>query len=97
MINQLISIQGIKQWSLTLPGAPVTMAFVPVTSQALNLVALALNLESGGCVQLYSGPQLMHSFITSDPISSLMFGRYGQEEHALVSVSNGKIFQYFLL
>lgn len=75
---------------MALPGSPVTMAFVPLTGQALNLIGVSVSLESGGCVLLYSGPQLMNSFIVNDVISSLVFGRYGQEEHALVSVSNSK-------
>uniref|UniRef100_A0A1B6E6Y3 Uncharacterized protein n=1 Tax=Clastoptera arizonana TaxID=38151 RepID=A0A1B6E6Y3_9HEMI len=85
---QCFSLKGNKQWSVTLPGAPITMTMVPVTTQALNLVAVAINKPSGGCLHLYAGPQLMHAFVTSDPVSSLVFGRYGQEEHALVSISN---------
>ncbi|XP_075223817.1 Bardet-Biedl syndrome 1 [Lycorma delicatula] len=86
---QCFSTKGVKQWSNTLPGSPVTMCSVPLTGLALNLVAVSVATETGGSLLLYSGPQLMHSFVTSYPVSAITFGRYGQEEHALVSVTSG--------
>ncbi|XP_046658701.1 Bardet-Biedl syndrome 1 protein homolog [Homalodisca vitripennis] len=86
---QCYSLKGVKQWSVILPGSPVTLASVPLVHQALHLVAVAVTIDTGGCVLLYSGPQLMHSFITPQHVSALVFGRYGREEHALVSVSDG--------
>lgn len=75
---------------MDLPGSPVAAVSVPLTSQARHLVAVAITMTTGGCVLLYSGPQLMHSFVTPTPISALVFGRYGREEHALVTVSDGE-------
>ncbi|RZF38275.1 hypothetical protein LSTR_LSTR008998 [Laodelphax striatellus] len=86
---QSYSTKGIKQWSTTLPGAPVDVCCVPLQGLALNLVAVSVSTDSGGSILLYSGPQLMHSFNTPTPVSALVFGRYGQEEHALCSVTTG--------
>lgn len=83
-------LEGVAQWSVDLPGTPVTMTPVSLTHQALHLVAVTVTIDTGGCVLLYAGPQLMHSFLTPQPISALVFGRYGREEHALVSVSEGE-------
>lgn len=83
-------VKGMKQWAVELPGSPVASASVSITSQALQLVAVAVTTESGGSVLLYAGPQLMHSFHSLHPVSALIFGQYGREEHALVMVTDGK-------
>lgn len=66
------------------------MCPVPLIGLALNLVAVSVTTDTGGTLLLYSGPQLMHSFLTSYPVSAVTFGRYGQEDHALVSVTSSK-------
>jgi hypothetical protein len=56
---------------------------------ALHLIAVALN---NGTVVLYNGPDLIHVITSSDPISSMVFGTYGREEHALILVSTSNYF-----
>lgn len=36
-----------KQWSVSLPGSPVTVASVPLSNLALHLVAVAVTIETG--------------------------------------------------
>ncbi|KAL1129834.1 hypothetical protein AAG570_012778 [Ranatra chinensis] len=82
---QSISMKGRKQWSVSLPGNVTCMTAMPLTGLALNLIAVALD---NGAVHLYNGAQLCYAFNMSDHISSMIFGQYGREEHALVSISS---------
>nr|XP_018912244.1 PREDICTED: Bardet-Biedl syndrome 1 protein [Bemisia tabaci] len=83
------TIQGMKQWSVELPGIPITLASIPIMSLSLKLVAVSCRFrdEKTSHLFFYSGPQLMHSIATPQPVSAIIFGPYGQGESALITIS----------
>lgn len=82
-----IKLKGRKYWTISLHADPLSMTGIPIAGLALDLVAVSL---SDGSILFYNGANLVHTITTADPISSMIFGRYGQEEHALISISSSK-------
>ena len=64
------------------------MTPITLLHQGMTLVAVAL---TGGTVNLYSGRQVMDTIKTTDTVSGILFGRFGQEEHSLILVTISKI------
>ncbi|XP_066905188.1 Bardet-Biedl syndrome 1 protein isoform X2 [Halyomorpha halys] len=88
------NLQGQKYWTISLPADPLSMTGIPIAGLALDLVAVSL---SDGSIHFYNGANLVHTITTTDPVSSMIFGRYGQEEHALISISSSGMLDIRLL
>jgi len=79
--------QGKKQWEVRLPSAPTTLTPIPLPHQSATLVAVALN---GGHLHFYHGRQLVDTLRAQQTVSGMVFGRFGQEENALIMFSVGE-------
>ncbi|KAI5741467.1 hypothetical protein M8J76_013923 [Diaphorina citri] len=88
---QGFGLKGKKQWTIKLPGQPMCMTLVALKFLSLNLVAVSCQVSrndaKSGSLFLYSGPQLVHALSYPEPLSGVIFGQFGLEEHALVTVS----------
>uniref|UniRef100_A0A8D9BD26 Bardet-Biedl syndrome 1 protein n=1 Tax=Cacopsylla melanoneura TaxID=428564 RepID=A0A8D9BD26_9HEMI len=88
---QGFSFKGKKQWSTKLPGGPMCMTLITLKFLSLHLVAVSCQVSrndaKAGTLLLYSGPQLVHALIYPNPLSGVLFGQFGLEEHALVTVA----------
>ena len=80
-----MKLQGRKYWTVSLPADPLTITGIPLAGLALDLIAVSL---SDGNIYFYNGSNLVHTITTNDFVSSMVFGKYGQEEHALISISS---------
>ncbi|XP_034243484.1 Bardet-Biedl syndrome 1 protein homolog [Thrips palmi] len=78
---QCYSKKGKLQWMINLPAAACALCPVPLPHQSATLVAVSLN---GGLLQLYNGRQLVDVIKAPQSVSGLVFGRFGQEENALI-------------
>lgn len=72
---------------INLPAAACALCPVPLPHQSATLVAVSLN---GGLLQLYNGRQLVDVIKAPQSVSGLVFGRFGQEENALIMFTVGK-------
>ncbi|XP_024084124.1 Bardet-Biedl syndrome 1 protein homolog isoform X2 [Cimex lectularius] len=79
------NMKGRKYWAVKLPDNPLYMTDILLSSFALHLIAVAL---SKGNIYFYNDSTLVHVLTTLEPIYSMIFGKYGQEEHALISISS---------
>ncbi|BES90328.1 bardet-Biedl syndrome 1 [Nesidiocoris tenuis] len=78
------NMKGRKYWAIRLPDNPLHMMATPLPNLALTLIAV--NLARGN-INLYNDSHLVYVITTQEPIHSMVFGRYGQEEHALLSIA----------
>ncbi|KAK3932957.1 Bardet-Biedl syndrome 1 protein-like protein [Frankliniella fusca] len=78
---QCISKKGKLQWVVTLPAAACALCPIPLPHQSTTLIAVSLN---GGLLQLYNGRQLVDVIKATQSVSGLAFGKFGQEENALI-------------
>ncbi|KAE8740184.1 hypothetical protein FOCC_FOCC014304 [Frankliniella occidentalis] len=78
---QCFSKKGKLQWVVTLPAAACALCPIPLPHQSTTLVAVSLN---GGLLQLYNGRQLVDVIKAPQSVSGLVFGKFGQEENALI-------------
>lgn len=88
--NSSIS-QGKLQWTVTLPSAACAICPIPLPHQSVTLIAVSL---TGGLLQLYNGRQLVDIIKAPQSVSGLAFGRFGQEENALIMFTVGKYFLF---
>lgn len=81
--------QGKLQWTVTLPSAACSLCSIPLPHQSTTLVAVAL---TGGVLQLYHNRQVVDIIKAPQSVSGLVFGRFGQEENALIMFTVGKFY-----
>lgn len=74
-------------WDLKLSSNVIGLLTVPLPHQGLTLIAVAL---TGGLICFYHGKQLVDTIIAADSIAGMLFGRFGQEDHCLILVTNSK-------
>ncbi|XP_073998178.1 Bardet-Biedl syndrome 1 [Rhodnius prolixus] len=83
------NLKGRKYWSVTLPSHPLYMTDIPLVGFALHLLAVSLG---NGNIHFYNGAHIVYVVTNQEPIYSMIFGKYGQEEHALITVTcNGAL------
>lgn len=77
---QCYSKKGKRLWSVALSAPAICMT--PITLSHLGLTLACVAME-GGRVQLYSGKKLVDEFNVPVTVTSMVFGRLGQEDHVL--------------
>lgn len=78
------SKRGKKIWFVGLSERAICMTHIILPHLGITLVAVAL---LGGSVQVYLQKKLVDEFDVSETVTSMIFGRLGQEEHVLVLVT----------
>ncbi|XP_008208801.1 Bardet-Biedl syndrome 1 protein homolog isoform X1 [Nasonia vitripennis] len=78
------SKKGVKLWKVQLLGNPLDMVSLPVPQSGLSLLAISIaNLG----VRIYDQKHLVDTIKTLESVSSLKYGRLGQEERAMAMVT----------
>ncbi|XP_063701971.1 LOW QUALITY PROTEIN: Bardet-Biedl syndrome 1 protein, partial [Culicoides brevitarsis] len=88
------SKRGKKIWFVGLTERAICMTHIILPHLGITLVAVALQ---GGRVQIYLQKKLVDEFDVEETVSSMIFGRLGQEEHVLVLVTITGILQIKIL
>lgn len=68
--------------------------FVQSLSLEITIVSCSITNTDGhikGLILMYSGSTAIHKIPTSDPVTCMVFGKFGQEENALILISCSKI------
>lgn len=78
---QCFSKKGKLQWIVTLPAAACSICQIPLPHQSATIIAVSL---TGGLLQLYNGRQMVDVIKAPQTVSGVVFGRFGQEENALI-------------
>lgn len=78
------SKKGKKLWTVSLPQPAMYMVPIGLEHLSQTLVCVALR---GGAVQMYGQSVLVDQFIAPATVSTMTFGRLGQEEHVLVLIT----------
>ena len=88
MDNQLLnySSKGKLIWSIELSHPISTIVSMDIPERSVNYVAVALQDKS---VRVYDDKTLVDSFVLSDVVSSMRFGKFGRENNALVLITVG--------
>jgi len=84
-------------WNVKLPGDPMCMVnmYVQSISLEMTIVSCAVTNADGhakGLVIMYSGSTVVHKISTLDPVTCIAFGKFGQEENALIMISSSMTF-----
>lgn len=82
------SKRGKRIWFTPLPEKALCLA--PITLLHLSMTLVCVGLANGK-VQLYLQKNMVDEFEVESAISSMIFGRLGQEEHVLILVTEGNI------
>lgn len=82
-------------WNVKLPGDPTCMVNMYVQSLSLEMTVVSCIVTNSdghtkGLVLLYSGSKVIHKISTLDPVTCVVFGKFGQEENALVMISSSE-------
>lgn len=86
------SKRGKKIWFVGLSERAICMTQIMLAHLGITLVAVAL---LGGKVQIYLQKKLVDEFEMAETVTSMIFGRLGQEEHVLVLATICKFFLFF--
>lgn len=81
------SKRGKRIWFTLLPEKVICMTPITLSHLGITLVCVGL---AGGKVQLYLQKKIVDEFEVESPVSSMLFGRLGQEDHVLVLVTESK-------
>lgn len=75
------------------------MAMIDMFVQSLSLEITIVSCivtntdgQTNGLILMYSGSTVIHKIPTSDPVTCMVFGKFGQEENALIMISSSKKF-----
>ncbi|KAF6216036.1 hypothetical protein GE061_000373 [Apolygus lucorum] len=79
------NLKGRKYWTINLPDNPLYMTGIPLPNLALHLTAVCFSRAN---INLYNDSSLVYVIATQEPIHSMVFGKYGQEEHALITIAS---------
>ncbi|XP_076676862.1 BBSome complex member BBS1-like isoform X2 [Andrena cerasifolii] len=82
------SRKGIRLWHVPVPGAILDSVSLPVPQSGLSLLAVS---TAGYGVRVYDGKHHVDTLKMIEPVSTLKYGRMGQEERTMtmVTVSGG--------
>lgn len=85
-------LQCVSLWNVKLPGDPTSMVNMYVQSMSLEMTVVSCNVINTdghlrGLIFLYSGSTVIHKISMPDPVTCIAFGRFGQEENALIMIS----------
>ena len=66
-----------------------------VQSMSLEMTVVSCNVinadgHSRGLVLMYCGSTVIHKIPMPDPVTCIAFGRFGQEENALIMITNSE-------
>lgn len=91
----IILLQCLSLWNVKLPGDPTSMVNMYVQSLSLEMIlvsCIVTNTDGNlkGLVLVYSGSTAIHKIPMPDPVNCIMFGKFGQEENALIMISSSK-------
>lgn len=78
------SKKGKKLWTVSLPQPAMYMVPIGLEHLSQTLVCVALR---GGSVQMYGQSVLVDQFMAPSTVSTMAFGRLGQEDHVLVLIT----------
>lgn len=78
------SKKGKKLWTVSLPHPAMYMIPIGLEHLSQTLVCVALR---GGSVQMYGQSILVDQFMAPSTVSTMIFGRLGQEDHVLVLIT----------
>ncbi|XP_050438790.1 Bardet-Biedl syndrome 1 protein homolog [Adelges cooleyi] len=94
---QCYTLKCASLWNVELPGDPTAMVNMYVQSMSLELTVVACTVTNvdghiKGSILVYSGSTVVHKITMPDPIYCVTFGKFGQEENALLMISSkGKL------
>lgn len=74
--------------------------YVQSMSLEMTLVSCIVTNSEGhtkGMVLIYSGSTVIHKISMPDPVNSMIFGKFGQEENALIMISSSELQLLFFL
>lgn len=80
-------------WNVKLPGDPMSMVNMYVQSMSLEMIIVSCIVTNSeghakGLVLMYSGSTVIHKIPMFDPVTCIVFGKFGQEENALIMISS---------
>ncbi|XP_029343319.1 Bardet-Biedl syndrome 1 protein isoform X2 [Acyrthosiphon pisum] len=94
---QCYTLKCVSLWNVKLPGDPTSMVNMYVQSMSLEMTVVSCNVinadgHSRGLVLMYCGSTVIHKISMPDTVTCITFGRFGQEENALIMINtNGKV------
>lgn len=71
----------------------MTNMYVQSMSLELTIVSCTATNADGrmkGLILMYSGSTVVHKISMLDPVNCIVFGKFGQEENALIMISSSK-------
>ncbi|XP_076675482.1 BBSome complex member BBS1-like isoform X2 [Andrena cerasifolii] len=80
------SKKGIRLWQVLVPGAILDSVSLPVPQSGLSLLAVS---TAGYGVRVYDGKHHVDTLKMVEPVSTLKYGRMGQEERTMTMVTVG--------
>jgi Bardet-Biedl syndrome 1 protein len=83
------SKKGKLLWSVKTKERVLSMT--PMSLPYLGISMVCVGLKDGS-IQIYSKKSLVDELNVNDPVSAMIFGKLGQEEHVLTMVTQSKIF-----
>ncbi|XP_025409187.1 Bardet-Biedl syndrome 1 protein isoform X2 [Sipha flava] len=90
---QCYTLKCVSLWNVKLPGDPTCMTNMYVKSMSLEFTIVSCitsNVDglTKGLILMFSGSTIVHKILMPDPVTCIMFGKFGQEENALIMISS---------